>query len=337
VGRSKRRYGGYIVHVGIVLMFLGFAGEGFKQEEQVTMTPGQEVTVGHFKIRHDALRVTSDSQKQMITGHVTVWDDGKPAGTMRPAKWFFNKRDSEPTTETAIRRRISEDLYIVLAGYEAGPQQAVYTITVNPLVNWIWFGFGIMALGTGIALMPERAYAFATAKLPEGSTTTMLLLLALLLPAVPLAAQEQSVAPPSQTVAPNPKTDLQKQLEGDIMCTCGCRASLKDCQMGPTCHGLQEQTPKLEAFLAKGMDRDQVRAAFVAEFGSQDILMAPLDEGFNRLAWIVPYIVGAIGLAGALVIARRWATGPAIATGPADVGDNSELRTRLDDELRDLD
>jgi cytochrome c-type biogenesis protein CcmF len=338
VGRSKRRYGGYIVHVGIVLMFLGFAGEGYKLEEQVTMTPGQEVTVGHFTIRHDALRVTSDSQKQMITGHVSVFEDGKAAGTMRPAKWFFNKRESEPTTETAIRRRISEDLYIVLAGYEAGPQQAVYTITVNPLVNWIWLGFGIIALGTGIALMPERAYAFAAAKLPEGSVTTMMLLVALLLPAAPLAAQDQSVAPASQTVAPTPKSDLQKQLEGDIMCTCGCRASLKDCQMGPTCHGLQSQTPKLEALLAKGMDRDQVRAAFVADFGSQDILMAPLDEGFNRLAWLFPYIVGAIGLAGAVVIARRWSRGSQLApAGPADFGDNSELRTRLDDELRDLD
>jgi cytochrome c-type biogenesis protein CcmF len=334
VGRSKRRYGGYIVHAGIALMFLGFAGEGFKQEEQVTMTPGQQVTVGHFTIRHDALRVTDDPQKQMITGHVSVFEDGKAIGSMRPAKWFFSKRENEPTTETAIRRSLSEDLYIVLAGYDAGPQQAVYTITINPLVNWIWFGFGIMALGTGIALMPERAYAFAAAKVPSGSaTTTTMLLLLLLLPAAPARAQGV------QTVAPKPKTELQKQLEGDIMCTCGCRASLKDCPMGPTCHGLQEQVPKLEAFLAKGMDRDQVRAAFMAEYGGQDILMAPPDEGFNRLAWVIPYLVGAIGLAGALVITRRWAKSARqlAPAGPADPSENSELRSRLDDELRDLD
>ena len=56
VGRSQRRYGGYIVHVGIVLMFLGFAGQGFKQEEQVLLKPGQQVTVGRFTVRHDALR-----------------------------------------------------------------------------------------------------------------------------------------------------------------------------------------------------------------------------------------------------------------------------------------
>ncbi len=118
VGRSRRRYGGYIVHIGIVLMFLGFAGEGFKQEEQVLLKPGQEVTLGHFTIKHDALRVTSDAQKQMITGHVSVWDDGKPIGQMQPAKWFFARHEEEPTTEVAIRRSPSEDLYIVLAGYD---------------------------------------------------------------------------------------------------------------------------------------------------------------------------------------------------------------------------
>ncbi len=58
VGRSKRRYGGYIVHVGVVLIFLGFAGDGFKQEEQALLKPGAELTVGDFTIRHDALRVT---------------------------------------------------------------------------------------------------------------------------------------------------------------------------------------------------------------------------------------------------------------------------------------
>ena len=180
VGRSRRRYGGYIVHLGIVLIFLGFAGEGFKQEEQVVLKPGQQVTVAHFTVRHDALRITSDAQKQMVTGHVSVFDDGKAVTTMRPARWFFSKKESEPTTEVAIRRGLGEDLYVVLAGYDAASQSATYAVTVNPLVNWIWLGFGIMALGTGIALLPERAFAFAAAKLPAGAATIPLILLLLL-------------------------------------------------------------------------------------------------------------------------------------------------------------
>ena len=104
VGRSQRRYGGYIVHLGVVLIFLGFAGEGFKKEEQATLKPGQQIQVGHFTVRHDALRVTSDAQKQMITGHVSIFDNGKPVGEMTPAKWYFAKHEEEPTTEVAIRR-----------------------------------------------------------------------------------------------------------------------------------------------------------------------------------------------------------------------------------------
>src|SRR4030095_3261117 len=67
VGRNKRRYGGYIVHVGIVLIFLGFAGDGFKREEQVLLHPGQQTTVGHYTVRHDRVQVTDDGTQQMIT------------------------------------------------------------------------------------------------------------------------------------------------------------------------------------------------------------------------------------------------------------------------------
>jgi cytochrome c-type biogenesis protein CcmF len=331
VGRSKRRYGGYIVHVGIVLMFLGFAGEGFKREEQVLLKPGQQSTVGHFTVRHDALRVTTDRQKQMITGHVSVFEDGKAIGTMQPAKWFFNKREQEPTTEVAIRRAPSEDLYIVLAGYDVASQSATYAITINPLVNWIWFGFGIMALGSIIALLPETAYAFATARIPANAATTSLLLLALVLPA---GVQAQT----AQSVAPEPRSELRRQLEGDIMCTCGCRAPMNDCQMGPTCHGLQEQNARLDKFLAAGMNRDEVRAAFVAAFGSQDVLTAPIDKGFNRLAWLFPYLLGTSGAVAAAFVAFRWSRrADEPASNAADMHDNPELRARLDDELRDLD
>lgn len=223
VARSRRRYGGYIVHVGIVLMFLGFAGQGFKQEEQVLLKPGQQATLGHFTIRHDALTVTNDDQKQMITGRVTAMNDGKVIADMTPAKWFFNKHD-QPTTEVAIRRAAGEDLYLVLAGYDVSTQTATYTITINPLVNWIWFGFGVLAFGTGLALLPERAFAFATPRIPAEAVTTTLVLLLLL---VPSAARAQTAAPSTGTAVE--KSEL-RQLEGDIMCTCGCRAPLNNCR-----------------------------------------------------------------------------------------------------------
>ena len=335
VGRSKRRYGGYIVHFGIVLMFLGFAGEGFKKEETINLNVGEQVTVGRFTVRHDALRVTSDAQKQMITGHVSVFEDGQQIDAMEPAKWFFAKREQEPTTEVAIRRSPAEDLYIVLAGYDVAKQAATYAITVNPLVNWIWFGFGVLAIGTLIALMPDTAFAFAAARMPQTAATTTTLMAILVLVA-PVHAQSGQTG---HSVQPVPKSEVRRQLEGDIMCSCGCRAPMNNCQMGPSCHGLQEQNAKLDTFLGQGMTREQVRAAFVAAAASQDVLTAPLDEGFNRLAWLFPYVIGIGGAVAAAIAARRWARRDTsgLAYAGAGHGDDAELRSRLDNELRDLD
>jgi hypothetical protein len=186
-----------------------------------------------------------------------------------------------------------------------------------------------MAMGTLIALLPESAFAFAAARLPAGSAgATTALLMLLLLPAT-TAAQSSVV----------PKSAERMRIEGDIMCICGgCRASMKDCHMGATCHGLRELNAKLDAYFAKNMNREEILSALVIEHGGQDILLAPVDEGFNRLAWLLPYLVGASAAAAVAMAAMRWSKRPGgdvAVAGPA--ADDAALRSRLDDELRDLD
>jgi cytochrome c-type biogenesis protein CcmF len=331
VGRNKRRYGGYIVHLGIVLIFLGFAGEGLKQSEQVVLKPGQQTTVGDFTVRLDALRVSDDGRKQMVTAHATVLKDGRQFDRMYPAKWFFRKHEDQPTTEVAIRRGFAHDVYLTLAAFELDEQSASMEININPLVNWIWVGFGVMAMGTFIALLPEQAFAFALTRVPAGAAATTTLLLALVF--WPALAHAQA----GQQVAPVQRSDLQRQLEGEIMCTCGgCRLSVGNCGM-MNCHGREEQRKKIEAHLAAGKDHDQVIAAFVSEFGAQDILMAPIDRGFNRLAWLVPYAVGVGGLVLIVVMARRWSRAATVPAGAAGMGVDAGFDERLDDELRNLD
>jgi len=334
IGRSRRRYGGYIVHVGIVLMFLGFAGQEFKREETVLLKPGQVTKIGRYTVTHDALRVTNDAQKQMITGHVSIAKNGAALGTMEPAKWFFSKHEEEPTTEVAIRRAPAEDLYVVLGGYNVADQSATYAITINPLVNWIWLGFAVMAIGTGLALMPESAFAFAVAKLPATATTSAMILL-LLLP-VSLGAQAAQTVQ-GGTVQATPKSALEAELEGNIICTCGCRRPLDRGGM-PKCEGEASQRAKIREYIAQGKDHDGVIAAFIHDFGGQDILSAPVDKGFNRLAWLFPYLVGITGAAAIGFAAIRWSrhhdTQLAV---PGMSIDDPALKARLDDELRDLD
>ncbi|HEX6465157.1 MAG TPA: cytochrome c-type biogenesis CcmF C-terminal domain-containing protein, partial [Vicinamibacterales bacterium] len=339
VARQRRRYGGYIVHFGIVLMFLGFAGQGYKREEQVRLNTGQQTTVGKYTIRHDSIGVTSDDQKQMVTARVSVSENGKPIGQLEPARWFYAHHEDEPRTMVAMRRTMGEDLYVVLAAYEAQSQSATYAITINPLVNWIWFGFGVLAFGTIIALLPERTFAFAAAKAPAEAVTTGLMLLILLLPAVPARAQHVESA---QNIAVVPKTSLERELQHEIICmcrTCG-RQRLADCQCGIAAQMREE----LARLVARGMTREQVYQYYIDKYGSQEPLASPINRGFNRVAWALPYIAGASGAVLVGFVAVRWTrrdhNGRTAEDSPEAAPAGTEdpaLRERLDDELRDLD
>jgi len=333
-GRSRRRYAGYIVHLGIITMFLGFAGEGFKQEEQLPMKVGQETTVGPFTIRHDALKVTADAQKQMITGHVSVFTKGKLISNMEPAKWYYAKHEEEPTTEVAIRRAPAEDLYIVLSGFSVADQSAVYAITVNPLVNWIWIGFGIMAIGSIISLLPESMFAVAMSKVPAGAVTTVTLLLLLVLPS---GLYAQHIDNPN-AVFTTPKTQLEKDLQNEIICMCGTcgRKRIGEC----TCGLAAEMRAEVAQMVAQGRSRDQIYAFYMAKYGSQEPLASPINKGFNRLAWLFPYMIGGTGALFVGLVALKWTRRDESAPDGAALASTEEdpdREQRLDDELRDLD
>jgi cytochrome c-type biogenesis protein CcmF len=341
VNRNKRRYGGYVVHLGIVLAFLGFAGDGFKREEQVLLKPGQETTVGHFTVRLDSVDVTDDGQKQMITGHLAVFEDGKAIGHMYPGKWFFRRHEEEPTTEVAIRRSIREDLYIVMPASDLKDQSASLHIVINPLVNWIWIGFGIIALGTGIALMPETVFGFATARLrmPEAANTTTSLLVLFMLTGLPALLHAQHME--SGTAVPViARTPLERNMQKKIICMCGTcgRQLLSEC----TCSRAVSMRAELSQLVSEGKTEQQIVEYYLAKYGSQEPLASPIDTGFNRLAWAFPYLLGTGGLVLVGTVALRWSrrsgeAAKADAMGTPASSQDAALEARLDDELRDLD
>jgi cytochrome c-type biogenesis protein CcmH/NrfF len=106
--------------------------------------------------------------------------------------------------------------------------------------------------------------------------------------------------------------------------------------MRPNCGHYDTQLATLEGYLAEGMDHDAVLAAFVEDFGSQAILAAPVDRGFNRLAWLLPYLTAAAALVGVVAMTRRWSRQAAPAAA-GDAGLDPVLSARLDDELSNLD
>jgi cytochrome c-type biogenesis protein CcmF len=332
--RSRRRYGGYVIHLGIVLVFIGFAGNEFSRQEDVLLKPGQQVVMAPYVVKFDTVRVSDDAQKQMVTASLEVTRNGKPVGGMYPARWFFRGHESEPTTEVALRRTAGDDLYLVLAGYDVQDQSATISIHINPLVNWIWLGIGVLLVGTFIALLPERTFAFATSRVPAGAATTPLLVLLLLSGAVTgLRAQHVESA---QTVMVIPKTPLEKDLQGAIICMCGtCGRKRLDSHC---CERSEQMSQEISRLLAAGKTRDEVIQYFVAQYGSQEVLAEPINRGFNRLAWLLPYGAGLAGVTMVGAVAVRWSRrrrtddpDEPVATG------TPELEQKLDDELRDLD
>ncbi|MBY0494646.1 MAG: cytochrome c biogenesis protein CcsA [Cyanobacteria bacterium] len=332
VSRNKRRYGGYVVHAGIVLIFLGFAGEGFSRDQQMLLKPGEEQTVGDYTIHLDALRVTDDGQKQMITGHITVKNaNGEVIDQMRPARWYFRKHEDAPTTEVAIRRTFAEDLYIVMAAFAIDEQTASVEVHINPLVNWVWFGFGILAIGTGIALLPEASMSFALAKLPAEAVTATVLLLSILLSSGSAFAQhvETGQDPRLQLVSPQSRDIAQK-----LACWCGgcSRLPMGQC----SCAMCAIKRSEIDGMLKEGKSEAQILDYYVTTFGGNQVLSEPPNSGSGRVVWAMPVVIGVGGFLTVAYLAMRWSRRPQLAGMPAGIED-PEMAARLDDELRDLD
>jgi cytochrome c-type biogenesis protein CcmF len=153
--RIRSPYVGYLVHLGMGLMFLGFAGQAFQREESVSLSVGQAKNFGKYTIRFDGFTQGEDQQKRMVTAELAVSIDGKPAGRLQPARLYYNKRPNEPATEVAILLGLIEDLYITMGNHDLSVGTAALKLVTNPLVNWMWLGFLLMAAATVLALLPS--------------------------------------------------------------------------------------------------------------------------------------------------------------------------------------
>ncbi|HKV25514.1 MAG TPA: heme lyase CcmF/NrfE family subunit [Candidatus Acidoferrum sp.] len=153
--RNTRRYGGYIVHMGIVLVFVGLAGQAFNQNVQKEMRPGSSMQIGKYTL---VLQNEDTTPEANYTGHrliVEVLTAGKPLMMLYPERRQF-ETNGETGTMVAIYSTLREDLYVVFAGLSPDTQVPVIHAYLNPLVKWIWFGGAIVVFGTIVALFSNR-------------------------------------------------------------------------------------------------------------------------------------------------------------------------------------
>jgi cytochrome c-type biogenesis protein CcmF len=152
--RNTRRYGGYLVHMGIVAMFVGFTGAAFNMDTTVEAAKGDSFKLGRYEL---TVRDIADSENPDYISRKAAIDvsvGGKRIDTLHPERRYY-KASQQGTSEVAIRRRLSEDLYLNFAGAN-DPKKAVVQAYVFPLVDWIWIGFWILFAGTIVCLIPSK-------------------------------------------------------------------------------------------------------------------------------------------------------------------------------------
>ena len=154
--RNTRRYGGYIVHFGIVVVFVGIAGLAFDQDKEMEMGLGDKLTIGSYQLVGQ--KYTDDDQPnyESQAAILDAYQNGKFLRTLYPELRVY-KASQQPDHVVAIRSTLLEDLYVVYEGKNPDTDRPVIKVFVNRLRVWLWIGVLIVAFGTGLALVPNAA------------------------------------------------------------------------------------------------------------------------------------------------------------------------------------
>src|SRR5271170_7268149 len=154
VRRNTRRYGGYIVHFGIVVMFIGIAGGAFNQSHEQEMGAGDTLTLGPYRVVCQTY--TQDSNKNFDTEYalLDVFKGGRKITQLAPERRFYQASQT-PSTMVALHSTLASDLYVIYEGRNPDTDRPIIKVFLNPLMNWIWIGVLIVVMGTLMALVPN--------------------------------------------------------------------------------------------------------------------------------------------------------------------------------------
>ena len=166
--RNTRRYGGYIIHLGVAVIFIGFAGSAFNQSQERELGFYDRMQVGPYTLVAESFTQDSNPNYDSEFALLDVYERGKLITTLTPAKRFY---PASQQTETIVANHstLAADLYTVYAGKNPDTGQPVVKVFLNPLVAWIWIGVLMVVFGTAVALAPNRTRALADARLPQPS------------------------------------------------------------------------------------------------------------------------------------------------------------------------
>ncbi|MGH6877788.1 MAG: heme lyase CcmF/NrfE family subunit, partial [Rhizomicrobium sp.] len=151
--RNTRRYGGYIIHFGVVVIFIGLAGSAFNQSREMEMTYGDSIQIGSWKLVCQSYSEDSTPNYDTDFALLDVYHGNKKVTRLTPERRFY-PASQQTSTVVAIHSTLARDIYVVFEGRNPQTNKPIIKVFLNPLVNWIWIGVAIIIFGTIIALVP---------------------------------------------------------------------------------------------------------------------------------------------------------------------------------------
>lgn len=341
VSKARRRYGGYIVHVGIVLMYIGFTGAAYDQKKEATLKPGQSLSIKGYTFEYVRTRMEVDPNKRMVFTDLRLSKQGKTLQQVSPAKYIYTTHPEMPTTEVAIRSRLSSDLYVVMNSVNPDTKVGTFQVIYRPLVIWIWIGAFVVLLGAVIAMWPSTRELLAAnmtnlSGLKASGATAALLLLMLaqgLIWTGSAAAQADSSSSLHAGTVEIHNAQEAKLFER-LLCQCG------ECQRLPlstcACSWAENARAKVRAQLADGVTVAEVQELFRQAHGAKAIAI-PSDKGLDRALWAVPLLLMLAGLGLLVWLGRRWLRkNQPLPSTPGVLEASANYERVLDEELRRL-
>ena len=150
--KNRRRYGGYMTHLALVLLFVGFTGKAFTSEVELVLDRGETVPVGEYELTYETMAFKEDANMSSTAAALTLSRDGQRLGTLLPERRYYKSFD-QGTTEVSIFSDLREDFYLILVG-SAEDGSAKFQVYINPLVNFVWLGSIVLILGSIWAMWP---------------------------------------------------------------------------------------------------------------------------------------------------------------------------------------
>jgi len=161
IKKNRTRYGGYIVHLGIIMMVAGFIGKAFDKEADLSMNLNDSINLKNYTLNYTKFWLeTPQTNPDTRTNHfskliaIDIKKDGEPYTTLYPEKRFYMDQNNQPHSEVALKSTLFEDLYMVMGDVDMETGLATIKVKINPMVTWVWLGTLMLAFGVIICINP---------------------------------------------------------------------------------------------------------------------------------------------------------------------------------------